>query len=214
MNSLALGDSISIDDYTGMARGGAVSQFARLLGADFQTLARDGRTTAGVLEAWNEITLKPDIVTLTAGGNDFLQGIWQAVNTPAGWGMVSAQPLANLEEIALRLTPFHCPVLLNTIYDPTDGDNTLLSAFGLAESAAEQARTAFNALNNGIRALSARRGFLLSDLETLFHGHGALSAAPWIVSHIEPGLPGASAIAQHWHALYTVQTTGTRFFAS
>ena len=203
MNYLALGDSISIDDYTGIARGGAVSQFARLLGADFQTLARDGRTTGGVLEAWNEITLKPGIVTLTAGGNDFLQGVWQAVNTPAGWGTVSAQPLANLEEITLRLKPFTCPVILNTIYDPTDGDNSLLGAFGMAADTAEQARTAFNALNNGIRALAKTHGFLLSDLETLFHGHGVASADPWIVSHIEPGLAGATAIAQHWHTLYT-----------
>ncbi len=205
MNYIALGDSISIDDYTGIARGGAVSQFARLLGADFQTLARDGRTTAGVLEAWNEITLKPDVVTLTAGGNDFLQGVWQVVNTSAGWGAVSAQPLANLEEIALRLKPFACPVLLNTIYDPTDGDNSLLGAFDLAADTAEQARTAFNALNNGIRALAARRGFLLSDLETLFHGHGALSADPWIVSHIEPGLAGATAIAKEWYRLFAGQ---------
>lgn len=203
MNYLALGDSISIDDYTGIARGGAVSQFVRLLGADFQTLARDGRTTAGVLDAWNEITLKPDIVTLTAGGNDFLQGAWQAVNTQAGWDAVSTEPLANLEEIADRLSAFACPVILNTIYDPTDGDNSLLSAFSMAADTADEARTAFNALNNGIRALAARRGFLLSDLETLFHGHGTLSADPWIVSHIEPGLAGATAIAQHWHTLYT-----------
>ena len=203
MNYLALGDSISIDDYTGIARGGAVSQFARLLGADFQTLARDGRTTAGVLEAWNEITLKPDVVTLTAGGNDFLQGTWQAVNTQSGWDAVAAEPLANLEQIADRLSAFACPVIINTVYDPTDGDNSLLGAFGLAADTADQARTAFNALNNGIRALAARRGFLLSDLEALFHGHGALSADPWIVSHIEPGLAGATAIAQHWHTLYT-----------
>lgn len=204
MNYLALGDSISIDDYTGVARGGAVSQFARLLGAaDFQTLARDGRTTAGVLDAWGEIRLKPDVVTLTAGGNDFLQGTWQAVQTQGNWGSVSAQPLANLEEISTRLKPFACPVILNTIYDPTDGDNSLLGAFGMAASMAEEARTTFNAINNGIRALAARHGFLLSDLETLFHSHGVASADPWIVGHIEPGLAGATAIAQHWHTLYT-----------
>ena len=33
MNYLALGDSISIDDYTEVAGGGAASQFARLIGA-------------------------------------------------------------------------------------------------------------------------------------------------------------------------------------
>ena len=203
MNYLALGDSISIDDYTGTPNGGAASQFAHLLGADgFQDLTRDGRTTGGVLDAWAEVTITPDVVSLTAGGNDFLQLSWQAVNTPTGWGMVSTQPLANLEQIAGRLAAIGCPVLVNTVYDPTDGDDTLLSAFGMPLSAAKQARATFNALNNGLRELAARRGFLLSDLETLFHGHGATSADSWIVGQIEPNLPGATAIARHWHELY------------
>ncbi len=56
MNYLALGDSISIDTYTGRADGGAASQFARLIRAtEFQNLTRDGRTTAGVLEAWAKL---------------------------------------------------------------------------------------------------------------------------------------------------------------
>ena len=84
MNYLALGDSISIDEYTEVGSGGAASQFSRLVGAtQFQDLTRDGRTTAGVLEAWSEITLRPNAVTLTAGGNDFLQGSFQALNSIA-----------------------------------------------------------------------------------------------------------------------------------
>ena len=203
MHYLALGDSISIDDYTEVGGGGAASQFARLIGAtQFQDLTHDGRTTTGVLGAWNEITSTPDIVTLTAGGNDFLQGTWQAMNTPAGWGAVSGLPLANLEQIADRLTAFGCPVLLNTVYDPTDGDDSLLALFGMGTVASAPARKAFDALNNGIRLLAHRRGFLLSDLETLFHGHGAVSLKTWIVSQIEPNLAGATAIAAHWQGLY------------
>ena len=50
MNYLALGDSISIDDYTGVAGGGAASQFAKFIRADpFQNLTRDGNTTDGVM---------------------------------------------------------------------------------------------------------------------------------------------------------------------
>jgi hypothetical protein len=41
---LALGDSISIDDYTGVRGGGAVSQLARKLGVDLVDLTRDGNT--------------------------------------------------------------------------------------------------------------------------------------------------------------------------
>lgn len=202
MNYLALGDSISIDEYTEVGSGGAASQFARLVGAtQFQDLTRDGRTTAGVLESWPEITIQPDMVTLTAGGNDFLQGAFQAMNSIANWGRVAGEPLGNLEEIAERLAAFTCPVILNTVYDPTDGDDSRIASFGMAA----QARAAFNALNDGIRALARRRGFLLADLETLFHGHGPTSADPWIVMQIEPNLAGATTIAQHWHDLYARQ---------
>ncbi len=198
MNYLALGDSISIDDYTEVGGGGAASQFARLIGADaFQNLTRDGRTTAGVLEAWPEISIQPDVVTLTAGGNDFLQGSFQALNSAAGWGQVASEPLGNLEQIAVRLAAFACPVIVNTVYDPTDGDDSLIASYGMTQ----QARTAFNALNDGIRALARRHGFLLSDLETLFHDHGAAASHPWIVMQIEPNLVGATAIARHWHGL-------------
>ena len=203
MNYLALGDSISIDTYTGRADGGAASQFARLVGAtQLQNLTRDGRTTAGVLEAWGEITIAANVVTLTAGGNDFLHGAWAALTGQAGWDAVSAEPLANLEEVASRLAAFGCPVILNTVYDPTDGDNSRLSALGMDAAVAGQARMAFDAINNGIRALAKTHGFLLSDLETLFHGHTEFAADPWIVSHIEPNLAGATAIAAEWHRLF------------
>ncbi len=163
MNYLALGDSISIDTYTGVGDGGAASQFARLIEAtQFQNLTCDGRTTEGVLEAWNEITITPEVVTLTAGGNDFLQGIWRALNTKGGWEPVLAQPLANLNDMVSQLDQFQCPIILNTIYDPTDGDDSLLGMFGLVPDAVEQARAAFNAINNGIRDLAAKQGFLLS----------------------------------------------------
>jgi hypothetical protein len=46
---LALGDSISIDDYTGVRGGGAASQFARKLEVKLVDLTRDGNTSQGVL---------------------------------------------------------------------------------------------------------------------------------------------------------------------
>lgn len=204
MNYLALGDSISIDDYTNVAGGGAVSQFARLIGAtQTQDLTQDGRTTDGVLDSLRGVTIKPDIVTLTAGGNDFLRGASQILNRwpGASWEKIAHVSLNNLRSIADRLKEFGCPVILNTVYDPTDGDDSLLVQFGLAD--ATPARATFNALNNGIRALAQEHGFLLSDLETLFHGHGAVSATPWIVMQIEPNFAGAGAIARHWHRLLT-----------
>ncbi len=140
-------------------------------------------------------------MTLTAGGNDFLQGAWSAFNGQGDWSAVSGQALANLDELASRLAAFGCPVIISTIYDPTDGDNSRLTSFGMAPAIAGQARTAFIAINNGIRDLAARQGFRLCDLEKLFHGHAEASPDPWIVSQIEPNLAGATAIANEWHRL-------------
>jgi lysophospholipase L1-like esterase len=71
---LAIGDSISIDDYTGVGGGGAASQLARKLGVDLVDLTRDGNTTQGVLADLAAAPPAADVVTLTAGGNDLLEG--------------------------------------------------------------------------------------------------------------------------------------------
>jgi lysophospholipase L1-like esterase len=70
----ALGDSISIDDYTGVHGGGAPSQLARKLGVELVDLTRDGNTTQGVLADLTHAPAAADVVTLTAGGNDPLGG--------------------------------------------------------------------------------------------------------------------------------------------
>jgi lysophospholipase L1-like esterase len=204
MNYLALGDSISIDDYTGMAGGGAVSQFARLIGADsLQNLTRDGRTTQGVLDALQFVTQTPDVVTLTAGGNDLLEmalGIGDLSGLPMSTVAehAVAQSLENLRRIAERAASFGCPVIINTIYDPTDGDDTLAAQLQIPA----EWRQVYDLLNAGIKTLAQSHGFLLSDLQTLFHGHGLASPEPWFVLDIEPNIAGATAIAQHWHGLY------------
>jgi hypothetical protein len=71
---LALGDSISIDDYPGVRGGGAASQLARKLGFDLLDLTRDGNTTHGVLADLDRAPGAAQVVTLTAGGNDLLGG--------------------------------------------------------------------------------------------------------------------------------------------
>src|SRR5690349_20776727 len=112
MNYLALGDSISIDDYTEVAGGGAVSQFAHRIGArDVQNLTADGLTTEGVLASLARVTVTPDIVTLTAGGNDFLQAIFQLSVPPRplapdDWKRAVQPALDNLTRIADRLAAY------------------------------------------------------------------------------------------------------------
>jgi lysophospholipase L1-like esterase len=187
---LALGDSISMDDYTGVAGGGAPSQIARKLGVELVDLTRDGNTSQGVLADLAAAPVAADIVTLTAGGNDLLRGdLPRAI-------------LRRLHQIAARIQLLGARVIINTVYDPSDGDNDLgRRELGLSRLATIELRRRLNALNGGIAKLAHEYSFLLADLERLFHGHGVASEDPWYVQVIEPNLAGATAIADHWHQL-------------
>ena len=190
---LALGDSISIDDYTGVRGGGAPSQLAQKLRVELVDLTRDGNTTRGVLGGLAGAPAAADIVTLTAGGNDLLGGdLPRAI-------------LRRLDEIARRIQPLGARVVINTVYDPSDGDNEVgRRELGLSRLATVELRRRLNAVNGGIRKLAGEYGFLLGDLERLFHGHGVASDEPWFVYVIEPNLAGATAIAEYWYELLTV----------
>jgi len=191
---LALGDSISIDDYTGVRGGGATSQLARMLGIDLVDLTRDGNTTQGVLADLARAPAAANVVTLTAGGNDLLlHHLPRAI-------------LRRLHQIAEPIQALGARVVVNTIYDPSDGDNDAgRREMGLSRFAAIELRRRLNAVNGGIVKLARERGFLLADLEQLFHAHGVASNDPWFVQVIEPNLAGATAIAERWHELLTSQ---------
>jgi lysophospholipase L1-like esterase len=187
---VALGDSISIDDYTGVRGGGAASQLAGKLGLELVDLTRDGNTTQGVLADLAAAPVAADIVTLTAGGNDLLGGD------------LPRTILRRLHQIAARIQPLGARVIINTVYDPSDGDNDLgRRELGLSWLATLALRRRLNALNGGIAKLADEYGFLLADLERLFHGHGLASDEPWYVQVIEPNLAGATATAEHWYGL-------------
>ena len=186
MRYLALGDSIRIDKYTGFVGGGAVSQLARRLDAELIDLTRDGEITDGVLDDLRQDYDDLDVVTVTAGGNDLLMG------------RRATQIVENLERIADRLARLGATAIVNTVYDPTDGNDALgRELLGLPE----ETRLDFDAVNDAVKRLARDHGFLLSDLERLFHGHGVASADSWYVGVIEPGLAGATVIAEHWHEL-------------
>jgi hypothetical protein len=110
--------------------------------------------------------------------------------------------MGQLHEIARGILPLGARVVINTIYDPSDGDNDLGPVeLGLSRLATLELRRRLNAVNRGIKQLADEHGFLLADLELLFHGHGLRSQEPWFVQVIEPNLAGATAIAEHWHEL-------------
>ena len=189
---LAVGDSMSIDDYTGVDGGGAASQLARKLRIELVDLTVDGNTTHGVLADLARAPAGADVVTLTAGGNDLLGGdLPRAI-------------LRRLHQIAQRIEPLGARVIVNTIYDPSDGDDIVgRRELGLSRLAMIELRQRLDALNRGIAELAAEHDFLLADIERLFHGHGVASDDTWYVQVIEPNLAGATAIAENWCQLLT-----------
>jgi lysophospholipase L1-like esterase len=123
-------------------------------------LTRDGRTTRGVLEALTEIgPISPDIVTLTAGGNDLLECALE-FRRPAGSSPVSPKEAAdriieNYKKIAVIFVGYGCPVIVNTVYDPSGGSDDLVKRMGIAP----QWRETYNRLNAFIRSLPETMGF-------------------------------------------------------
>ncbi len=193
---LALGDSISIDKWTGVTGGGAVNQFAAKIGCAGPFLddrTRDGNLTIGVVEDLRQVRRPPTLATLTAGGNDL-----------ALMGRPAADILISLHQIADALDAWECRVIINTVYDPTDGNDEIGRQLGLPETL----RAEFTELNEGIRELARDRGYWLSDLERLFLGNGATAAQNWIHCAIEPNYLGATAVASHWLGLYWGATSG------
>ena len=144
----------------------------------------DGNTTHGVLADLVRAPAAADVVTLTAGGNDLLGGdLPRAI-------------LRRLHQIAQRIEALGARVVVDTIYDPSDGDNDLgRRELGLSWLATIELR--LNAVNRGIAELAAEHDFLLADLVRLFRGHGVASDDPWFVQLIEPNLAGATAIAEN-----------------
>lgn len=199
MHYLALGDSISIDEYTGIPGGGAASQFARAVPADtFQDLTGDGWMTQQVQKALSRIEGSPNVITLTVGGNDLLALLLQKDEPAILDGRNILLIISRIQEICVHLRKtYDARLILNTVYDPTDGDAGHLADAHLPVEVLKM----LGELNHGIRLVARAYGARVSDLEKLFKGHGFWSDDPWLTDIIEPNLAGATAIARHWQTL-------------
>jgi hypothetical protein len=66
----------------------------------------------------------------------------------------------------------------------------------------QRAATAPECSQSRIRKLADEHGFVLGDVEQLFHGQASHHRSPGsFVQVIEPNLGGATPIAVHWHDL-------------
>jgi hypothetical protein len=175
---LALGDSMSIDDYTDRIGGGAASQFARMLGNGW-TFA--DRTCDGCRMADVPRDGRGDVVTLTIGGNDLLY--YRDRYLREGLDEFAHEHLSLLTEVrsANRTALF----IVGDIYAPAF-PLTLAEQTGLAEA------------NLAIRRNCEVAGAVLAPIHDTFGGH----ESAYLCLGIEPTLAGASAIAQLFRRVF------------
>jgi lysophospholipase L1-like esterase len=228
---VALGDSLSIDDYAGgPGRGGAGllvanrdEDFPGWRGRDLRTrdpatafalLATDGATTDTLLRAQlprlRALPERPTLVTLTIGGNDLLSAYGDTVAARAVVAHVQAVVDAALAELTAVLAPGG-RVVVGTVYDPSDGTGDT-ARLGLPPW--PDAVALLGELNAALRGVAARHGAAVADVAGVFLGHGLRAGDParaearpaqrdlWFCRVIEPNAWGAGGVREaFWAAL-------------
>jgi lysophospholipase L1-like esterase len=230
---VALGDSISIDEYAGgPGRGGASllvanrdDDFPEWRGRDLRTtvpgtlfslLATDGATTRTVLDAQlPRLAARgycPDLVTLTIGGNDLLGAYGDTAAAREVIGRVLDAVDRALDAVAGLLAPAG-RILVGTVYDPSDGTG---DALRLGLPPWPDGVAMIEELNDGLRAVAGRSGAAVAEIADTFRGHGLLAGDParreprpaerdlWFCNVIEPNAWGAGGVREaFWSALAT-----------
>jgi lysophospholipase L1-like esterase len=226
---VALGDSISIDDYSGgPGRGGASLLFRNCdddfpawrgrdlatarPGSTYRLLATDGATTRTVLERQlprlRSAGARPDLVTLTIGGNDLLSAYGDTAAARRVVGAVREAVARALSELAGLLAPGG-RVVVGTVYDPSDGtgDHVRLGLPPWPDGVA-----VIGELNDALRGVAGDAGAAVAEIAAEFAGHGVLAgdvrtsaARPsqrdlWFCSVIEPNAWGASGVRAAFEA--------------
>jgi lysophospholipase L1-like esterase len=228
---VALGDSISIDDYAGGRGCGGpgllfanrADDFPQWRGHDLVSdhpdatlalLATDGATTRTLLDVQlprlAALRLHPTIVTVTIGGNDVLSAYG---NTPAA--RESIREVARALSQALRhLQPAVAAggrVIVGTVYDPSDGTGDTGS---LGLPAWPDAVGVIDELNAALRDVALQHGAAVAEIGRHFHGHGLLAGDPaqalarpanrmlWFCNVIEPNAWGGNGVREAlWAAM-------------
>ena len=223
---LALGDSISIDDYAGGPGRGGASLLARNrdedfpqwrgseLGLRFLPLATDGATTATLLDVQlprlRASGVRPSVVTLTVGGNDVLGCFGDTRAALRTVATVGTRVGTALDQVSAVLAA-SARVVVGTVYDPSDGIGDTTSVGlppwpGVVGVLAE--------LNETLREVAGRHGAAVAEIHERFLGHGLAVGDPgqgdprpadrelWYCDVIEPNAWGASGVrASFWAAL-------------
>lgn len=169
-------------------------------------LCVDGATIAHTVEqqlprARRDIAAIAVLVTVTAGGNDLLAGLYDGTRGLAGATDAAIARYHDLVDRVLATFP-SALILLTTVYDPTDGSGLLP---GVSEILGPLPMELLHRFNAAVaEAADASPRTRVADVHAHFLGHG-LTAPPaerwyWDPSPIEPGARGASEIRRVWLA--------------
>ena len=194
---VALGDSISIDEYAGGPGRGGASLLARnrdddfpewagrdlataAPGTRFELLATDGATSATLMQAQLPEVVRlaaagavPTLVTLTVGGNDVLREYGDtAAARAAGRRAVDrvVEALGTLRSLADEAT-----LVVGTVYDPSDGTGDA-TAVGLPPW--PEVPAVIEELNAGLVRAARENGARVADVHARFLGHGLRAGNP------------------------------------
>lgn len=158
-----------------------------------------------------EVRESARLVTLTAGGNDLLGGLFDGI---AGLEGSTRDAIAGYREL-VDLLAEACPaatLLLTTVYDPTDGTGILP---GVSEQLGPLPMELLETFNDAVRSLAAETPrAVLADVQRHFLGHGLPAPADelwyWETSPIEPAARGASEIRRVWLEALAPDDAGSR----
>jgi hypothetical protein len=171
---LSLGDSMSIDPYTGVRGGGAVSQFHGWLKSLGQPWRLDNRAVDMCRMRYVPAPVKGDLITLTIGGNDLLAD--QEEYLKKGLDSFAEEHLGLLTR--LRADNPDAFLIVGNIYAPQ-------------APLTDQLARALDEVNTIIFANIKNVGAHLADIRRAFRGH----EQEYLCYDIEPSLKGAAVIA-------------------
>lgn len=216
---IALGDSITIDEYPDQELGTKFNGAASLLQRKLETtcffnLSEDGATIANIrqhqLSAAKRLVgnaKQQCFITLTAGGNDISFGSMR---------LKARHKLGHFDLLMQDITRAYCDlvldirrtfpnshIVLNTLYDPTDGTGKLPENCGLWADIAPQYSKGRRELGQFIRGWGEKLKFgSVADIFTAFDGKGMaiknVEGYYYDKFLIEPGSVGAKVIADLW----------------
>ena len=139
------------------------------------------------------------VVTVTAGGNDLLAGLYHGLDGLPGALRDAIERYHELVGAVAEQFP-SATLILTTVYDPTDGTDELP---GVSEQLGALPMELLETFNDLVRDLAHNTpGARLADVHRHFIGHGLTAPAEdrwyWDVSPIEPAARGASEIRRLW----------------